>query len=89
MLVNDDVLGGYILFNVGVGMIFVFIIWLKKLMVCLNVYNLFDKQYFNFNGGSGSQFIINVVVVNGIFGIDFLFYIGVLCIFIVILIVDF
>jgi iron complex outermembrane receptor protein len=32
---------------------------LKKPTVRLNVYNLFDKQYLNLNGGSGSQFTTN------------------------------
>ncbi|MFX6804087.1 hypothetical protein ABTH20_21775, partial [Acinetobacter baumannii] len=50
--------------------------WLKKPTVRLNVYNLFDKQYLNLNGGSGSQFTTNAVAVNGIPGTDPSLYIG-------------
>ena len=75
-LVNDDALGGYTLFNAGAGMTFASTTWLKKPTVRLNVYNLFDKQYLNLNGGSGSQFTTNAVAVNGIPGTDPSLYIG-------------
>lgn len=75
-LVNDDSLGGYTVFNAGAGITLPSTTWMKKPTIRFNAYNLFDKQYLNLNGGSGSQFTTNANAVNGISGTAPSLYVG-------------
>lgn len=95
MLVNDDSIGGYMFFDFGVGYCFNKILFLQMLMICFQLFNLFDRKYLSMIGFSGLFFIINVNVIIGINGVVIvvvlvlLFYVGVLCIFQVLLSSDF
>jgi iron complex outermembrane receptor protein len=56
---NDESVSGYTTVDLDFGYRFVGTATFKKPTIRLNVSNLFDKQYLNMNGGSGSAITIN------------------------------
>ncbi|WP_395822512.1 TonB-dependent receptor [Collimonas sp.] len=89
MLVNDDSIGGYTLFNVGGGYTLPSSTWLKNPTLKFNVNNIFDKKFLSLSSGSGSQFTTNAVAIGSIAAATPSFYVSPPRTFSVSLIADF
>ena len=76
LLVNDESMPGYTLFNGTIGYHFEDFGYFKNPSVQLNVYNIFNQNYQRISSPSGSSFTSNAVALPGIAASAPAYYIG-------------